>query len=230
MWASLYKIVFVRFFEDGCQNWTLDWRREEEGQVLRSLLLMGLLRIVRNMTLSWGKRNHSGDDLPSSVLVCLAYFSTHLHHLVQQICSDNCVHYFTIFSSSSCLRKKSTHIAKTCNATLIYMHLLSYHPSIVVATTRWIFYQFAFMYRDSVPPCSLHNYLKNNYFIPILQIRIYPCTREWYCLTKTVEEKIAPLLPSFLQHPPRIPETRKEKFRFIKRKRSGCRWFWWKQL
>jgi hypothetical protein len=148
MWASFYEIVFVRFFEDGCQNWTLDWRREE-GQVLRSGLLMGLLRIVRNMTLSWGKRDHSGDDLPSSVFVCLAYFSTHLlPHLVQQICSDDCVQYFTIFSSSSCLRKKSTHIAKTWSATLIYMHLLSYHASIVVATTRWIFYQVAFLHRD----------------------------------------------------------------------------------
>lgn len=123
---------------------------------------------------------------------------------------------FTIFSSSSCLRKKSTHIAKTCNATLIYMHLLSYHRSIVVATTRWIFYQVAFLYRDSVPPRSLHNH-----FIPILQTRIYPGIRGWYCLTKTVEEKIAPLLPSFLQHPPRIPETCKGKIQIYKEKEKG---------
>lgn len=79
--------------------------------------------------------------------------------------------------------------------------------------------------RHAVPPLYLHKR-----FIPILQISIYPCTRGWYCLTKTVEEKIAPLLPSFLQHPPRIPEICKEKFRFIKRKRRGCRWFWRKEL
>jgi len=29
------------------------------------------------------------------------------------------------------------------------MHLLSYHPSIVVATTRWIFYKVAFLDRDA---------------------------------------------------------------------------------
>jgi hypothetical protein len=90
---------------------------------------------------------------------------------------------------------------------------------------RWIFYQVAFLHRDTQ-------------FLPFIYTTIlfqsfkqaYIHARGWYCLTKTVEEKIAPLLPSFLQNPPRIPETCKEEFRFIKKKRRGCRWFWWKEL
>ncbi len=64
------------------------------------------------------KHDHSSEGREITVVMifqaqCWCVFSTHLHHLVQQMCSDNCVQYFTIFSSSSCLRKKSTHIAKT---------------------------------------------------------------------------------------------------------------------
>lgn len=146
MWASFYEIFFVRFWGWVSElNTGLKKRRRASSQIR---FLMGLLRIVRNMTLLREEKSQWWWSAKLSVGV--AYFSRHLvPHLVQQICSDDCVQYFTIFSSSSCLRKKSTHIAKTWSATLIYMHLLSYHPSIVVGTTRWIFYQVAFLHRDT---------------------------------------------------------------------------------
>lgn len=174
---------------------------------------MGLLRIVRNMTLSWGKRNHSGDDLSSSVLVCLATQPSAppcAADLFWQLCT---VFYYIL---KQFLPKKDEHSHcqnLKCNTDLHASHEL---PSIHCCCNHKIDLLPSCIpaQRHSVPHLSLHNH-----FIPILQTSIYPCIRGWYCLTKTVQEKIAPLLPSFLQHPPRIPETCKEKFRFIKRKR-----------